>query len=340
MKSVKIKKYCSLLILFIIILNIFSTSTIWAEDRAVEQGDVQDKFSYALTKVFDGLKEDEKTPVALWIDDVNMSEAVKYAENKSGVIIDKVLEDVYTSEEIQNYIEAKRAAARKLYINKNSAFADKNLIKEDIIYISEYSPVILVNMTETNAKELSCLSGVMALESYSNNVKSEMNISIPLIEADTIRDDKGYSGSGIKIGMIDSGVPSLNDPALSPIASRIHRNYSNVSVHATTIASIIVGQAVTLDNGVTIEGIVPDAELYCASTYGCTIYESIEWLITNGVNIINASCELGADGMNTYGSVAKWIDHIAVNHDIHFVKSAGNKEATGITSVHADAGLS
>ena len=331
MKYSKFKKYCSLLILLIILLESFGISTTSAEEGISGQGNTQDKFSYALTEAFDELPEGEKAPVALWIEDIDMSEAIEYAETRSGVSIDEAFEDIYTSEEIQNYIEEKRAFARELYINSNYSFASENLTEDDIIYISEYSPVILIYLTKADADALSCLPNVTALELYNGNVKNELDISIPLIEADTIRDVKSYSGSGIKVGMVEYGEPYLTDPALSPIASNIHLKSTDLESHATTVASIIVGQSVTV-NGVTVKGIVPDAELYCASAYICSYYEAIEWLLTNGVNVINASCELGSDGFSTYGSAAKWIDHISVNHDVHFVISAGNSGSTGISS--------
>lgn len=55
-------------------------------------------------------------------------------------------------------------------------------------------------------------------------------------------------------------------------------------------------------------------------------------MISQGVNVITASRSIGGDGLNTYGSMSQWLDHIAYNHDIHFVKSAGNEGTDGVTS--------
>ena len=35
---------------------------------------------------------------------------------------------------------------------------------------------------------------------------------------------------------------------------------------------------------------------------------------------------------NNYDAMSRWVDHIAYNHDVHFVKSAGNRITEGVTS--------
>lgn len=89
--------------------------------------------------------------------------------------------------------------------------------------------------------------------------------------------------------------------------------------HNTVMALIMVGQE---EDGEHL-GVAPDATLYsCITPTEYTIYSGIEWLIDSGVNIINAS--IGVNHGGNYSSLDAWIDHIAVQHDVHFISVSGN----------------
>jgi len=57
-------------------------------------------------------------------------------------------------------------------------------------------------------------------------------------------------------------------------------------------------------------------------------YAGIEWLIGEGVNVINASMTLPQQP-EYYNDYSEWVDHIAIMHDVHFVVSAGNNGDEG-----------
>ncbi|MBQ9544175.1 MAG: S8 family serine peptidase [Clostridia bacterium] len=88
-----------------------------------------------------------------------------------------------------------------------------------------------------------------------------------------------------------------------------------------------------------IRSFAPDAILYSATnTASYSEMEAIEWLLDQGVNIINSSRSIGqyAIGdnpiLNYYNSMTLWLEHICFNHDVHFVVATGNYGSEGVQS--------
>ena len=84
----------------------------------------------------------------------------------------------------------------------------------------------------------------------------------------------------------------------------------------------------TRENG-KYKGIVPNASLYSAALGdnedSNRVYAAVEWLLSQNVHVINMSGRIILDnGAGKYTEVEKWFDHIAHNHSVHFVASAGN----------------
>jgi hypothetical protein len=140
---------------------------------------------------------------------------------------------------------------------------------------------------ELTPEEIKLMARDSRVESiyYSPDVtlKDESNISIPTIGANYTRDTLGYTGSGVKIGMFESGVPDENTGYFTPeniyydSIPNITQRYSD---HANTVAAIMVGKVVDKD-GITYEGIVPNAELYATCPINNDDWRTrIEWLIS------------------------------------------------------------
>lgn len=257
-----------------------------------------------------------------------------------------------TQEEIaamQALISKRRAESRKLYTAQNTAFAEKYIDSEDVIYISRYSPVIITSLDQTEVNQLALKSQVTSIELYAPSNANEVfyeeendeTLTAP-VTADTTAIDTAiatlldrinvtsvqeqYTGEGIKIGVIDAGVPE----------KEYHDEY-NVVKHESTYGSYEEDPHAS-NVAKILHSIAPKAELYCvACPYRPTteFYQyipAIEWLLDQEVNIINSSFVLGYDAYNTYGTVAKWLDYISLNSIVSIVKSAGNSPENGIYS--------
>ena len=152
-----------------------------------------------------------------------------------------------------------------------------------------------------------------------------------------VRDTNGLSGSGVKIGQIELAAVNLNVSGFSSYVSTFRLQWlagtlvcdpkasnntasANSIKHAAQVASIMIGEET---NGV--KGIARSAELYTTTidrTDGSNYQGGYEWLLSQGVNIINMSASI--EGMtSTYSLTARWLDHIAMHHDVTLVLASG-----------------
>lgn len=218
---------------------------------------------------------------------------------------------------LQKGIEDKRAIFAKSYLEQNGAVANAFATKNKQIFVSQYSPFLILTVSKQSLLELEKDTRVTSIELFKNlEAQNEVVTANAISRADYVRDTCGNTGTGVKIGQIEPSLPRLGISDLS--GATIVRYGSSYSRHATQVASILVGNSY---------GIAPNAELYCAAgPYLSDFYSGVEWLITQGVNIINASMGFSDDTyLGQYDIISRWVDHIAIMHDVHFVKSAGNR---------------
>jgi len=127
-----------------------------------------------------------------------------------------------------------------------------------------------------------------------------------------ITSDTTYTGAGVKIGSIESGIPN-NYVNLSNTTYETHGTHQ--THHAFTTSSVYGGDS----------GIAPDAEIYFSALSNHSFLESTDWLISRGVNIINRS-----NGASTgrYSSADAYADYIVKEAKVTFINSAGNSGDT------------
>jgi minor extracellular protease Epr len=102
----------------------------------------------------------------------------------------------------------------------------------------------------------------------------------------------GFTGKGVKIAIIDSGVASHQDLKIKEGVSFVGDSYTDGHGHGTHIAGIIAAQ----HNGFGVAGIAPNAEIYAVKAieddgFGSvdTIIQAIDWSIHNDMDLINLS---------------------------------------------------
>ena len=229
--------------------------------------------------------------------------------------------DPINGELLQSAIELKRSVYREYYNEWNHSVIDKYIAKDDQIFVSQYSQLMIVNANKNDIINLSKDDKVFSLDLFvDHEAVNEMVLADEVTRADYVRDNFGNKGSGVKIGMIEANnyKPNSSDSYLAPASVYIDSSVTlTTHAHATRVARILVGSSY---------GIAPSAVLYCTGFNDVTsFYDRMEnYLLNNGVNVINMSAGfLNADG--TYDILSKWVDHLTFNHDVHFVKSAGNR---------------
>lgn len=279
----------------------------------------------------------DQIPVDVWLyDPVSSEELEKEISSRIGITREQLTtskDRSVTAEKMDTYIETERS----LYAEKMNQHYDKLLKdysnvkalcetrKGKRLFFSQYAPMIRAELTPAEIKLLAQDDRVQSIY-YSPPVEvvNASNMSIPTIGADYTRDTLGYTGSGIKIGMIEPGIPDKDAPFFT--TENITCDTSNTAYetdHASQVAAIMVGKSATV-NGVTYKGIVPDAKLYAAYCSDSDEWiEQVEWLLSKNVHVINMS--MGFPTLQgEYTILDKWLDHIAINHNVHIVVAAGN----------------
>lgn len=255
--------------------------------------------------------------------DINLSDNYKIAENITETETLSIMQDFYSANEseikklsdnVDLYVNTSRKFAREAYNKENGMFADNYLTNANIIFQSEYAPMIICEIPKSTILYLNTLTTVESLSLYETIECSDegtIAVSVESIDGDYTRDTLGFDGNGVKVGQIELGRPQPGVAELS--GTKITRGGSSIDTdHASTVASIIAGKS----------GMAPSAELYC-TTYD-NFYQNAEWLISSGVNLINVSAGEDGNGNGEYGNFAKWADHVVYQHGVSWVKSSGN----------------
>ena len=253
---------------------------------------------------------------------------------------DVQLNNEAVSEITNEYIVYKRQAHQSSYLTENSKkmndiFSKKTLQSDFSIcaantYVSMYSPVLLSELTKSQIIKV-CSSEHVSAINYNPQAQNFDNEPTNVASSDDdgripadLSDYSYNTASGIKVGMIEHGVPkNVNnsficsnlyyDDALKDDQGTLIDQYANL--HASQVASVLVGRE---------DGIIPDAKLYCTSTKRDGGWQAgVEWLLSQGVSVINMSFAI-ENPASGYGVASAWLDHIAIQHSVHIIVAVGN----------------
>jgi len=298
----------------LLILSMFLTLQFFG--FSVDNVPLEEKCSGRLLEKLAEAGDDELIPVVMWFEDIDYSERDETAFEEIGYepeTWDELLDnDLMDEKTIDQFIEIKRAVAREMYSEKNGEYStlfDEN----EIMYISSYSPIIVGEMNKERIVEVVENDELVIADLYLQAMiecQSITNVlqSIKATNVHTLT-QYGYTGVGIKIGLFDLNEPETT--VCSYTCMGASHGFDVYTEHADEVLQIM-------------HAVAPDATYYCATFQGLTCFEAIEWLLNQGCNIINSGCYVGFDGFNTYGTASRWLDHIAYQHDVHFVMPAGN----------------
>ncbi len=303
-------------------------------------------------------KATDLIPVDIWLYEIDTEVVDKEVKAKTGVDLASVQNQKtassLTNNQIDNYIETERAVyaefqttqSEKILNKYSKIFSSKVSTESNSLFVSKYAPFIRIEISPTQIGVLAKDSSVEAIY-YSPELQAadDSAISFPVSGAAYARDTLGLYGNGIKIGILEAkGLPERGQFNLTTnrIVFDTSVDRTVFTSHASNVAMLIVGQDYTLNN-TNYMGIVPNSTVY--ATYTCdisgyerNIYECVEWLVQKGVNIINMS--MGVYGLQgEYRSLDRWFDHIALQHNIHVIKSAGNRGDDNLYSYISNPGL-
>lgn len=237
---------------------------------------------------------------------------------------------------VNQFIEAKRKISSSLYEKQNAKLVKEMGLKtEEIDYVSRYSPVVTCKLTAARVNEIAARKGVLQME-YVGGIKFEPEATtISQVVSDSnatyLKNNYGWTGSGVKVGILEDGAEvgtAAGIARLTPIDNDMAQlapyTYGSDVDHANLVGAIIAGT----------NGCAPDANVYCTmSGYTWTGFmNGVDILLDRGVSIINMSLGLNhvnednetVDNNGEYQVYDEWCDHITSEHNVTFVKSAGN----------------
>lgn len=143
---------------------------------------------------------------------------------------------------------------------------------------------------------------------------------------------KETMGEGVKVAILDTGLPKHNDLAIVGSESFVSGYLEDGNGHGTHVAGIINAIA---NNGMGVAGIAPKASVYCGAVLGKDgsgtiqgIIDGIRWAVdVVGAKVINMSLGIAA-GAPKFTELEKACDY-ACSQGVTVVCAAGN-EAAGV----------
>jgi len=154
--------------------------------------------------------------------------------------------------------------------------------------------------------------------------------SVPAIAVPAVW-DAGYRGTGIKIGIVDTGIDRTHPDFAGRIvdgSSFVSDDYQDDNGHGTHVASICAGSGAA--QGGTYTGVAPEARLYIAKVLDRSgsgsmsgVMAGVEWAVDRGVQVINMS--LGGSGSSDGQDALSLTCNAAVARGIVVCVAAGNE---------------
>lgn len=284
-------------------------------------------------------EDDGSTMICSLGEDYNLEDPISVIVDLNYSIPSLNLKPVLNSlEDAQEYISEIRTYNKEYYTEINCLALEKLECSDLSFRCSSYSPFLFcefdnygeyanyINTLESISKD-DIVKNVYVEPSLVPSIECSVNANesltlVPIVDAKNMIGVNlaSYTGNGIKVGIIDGGIPCYDNF----LGGQIKGVYgSSASDHTTKVASIIGGTY----------GIAPEADLYI---FGCnpsasnndtySLFNAVEWLLDKNVNLINMSQWTLQSGF--YDGYSAYIDYIVSHNAVSFVKSAGNQTAT------------
>lgn len=325
-------KICFLLIVCLTV-SCCSLPVVALDGEPVNTNNDEDSFSVNLLSSDDFYLELEKTGInAADSEEYNICLLIEVAEDPSVDLTELQASNIIANDnEIDTAIFQHRNMVKNYYSEHNQNVVDELQLNECNYYVSFYAPyieVIFGDIAEYAQHEESIIDVVVQRQdivvSVSNFAVLEQGLDeatinssasttyYPFDEAltDIGVEDYGFTGAGIKVGVIEIGYPN-STVNLKPYSYMLLGN--NSTSHATEVTSIIGGNT----------GIAKDVYLYCISKGDSFTNDCNTLINAYDVNIINMSSNEYICGY--YTNCDAYIDSLISYSGCTFVKSAGNK---------------
>ncbi|WP_322922682.1 S8 family peptidase [Paenibacillus campi] len=226
----------------------------------------------------------------------------------SAIILIPILSAAFLSVHISNHSSSEqRYLVQYSTIQAKEAIADVSSAHPEFF---DYLHMAALNLNEQQKEQLSQTSGVVHIEP-SMTYTAAAQAFTPDVKAITVQGQeqaswgygtvdaqlalqKGYTGKGVKVAILDTGISNHSDLKIAGGVSVVNytSSYADDNGHGTFVAGIIGAQ----NNGKGLIGEAPDASLYAVKILdnqgnGSTeqLAQGINWAIQNKMDIVNMS---------------------------------------------------
>jgi minor extracellular protease Epr len=193
-------------------------------------------------------------------------------------------------------------------------------------------PIVKMSLSDRAIFALSKNPNVLSIESEVIFTINEESIEWGIAKVEAPKAwAKGYTGAGVKVGIIDTGIALHDDLVIAGGANFVDTasSYYDDNGHGTHVAGTVGAK----DNELGVIGVAPDALLYAikvldssGSGYLSDIIEGIDFAISEQLDIINMSLGTSTDSPALHTAV-----DAAYSLGILVVASAGNSGKRVIT---------
>ncbi len=227
----------------------------------------------------------------------------------------------------ENPVVQQSTGTKNMIVCFKNAVDDMSVLKVGGKIHRKYRNLSIAKIEVTDA-EIANLKKNRNISCLDEDVKFQTAAQSPDWGIDKVKAPKawsgGFTGKGIKVAIIDTGISTHEDLVVSGGASFVDytTSYEDDYGHGTHVAGIIGAR----NNDIGVVGVAPEASLYAVKVldnFGSGslsgVVAGIDWAITNGMNVINMS--LGSWTGTT--SMEQAVDQ-AYNSGILVVAAAGN----------------
>lgn len=235
---------------------------------------------------------------------------------------------------VNTFLKARRKVASELYAQKNNSLIEKlNLPVNEIIFKSQLTPSVIMNLDKTQICQAAKSSNVISIDYYDDSEMTEPPIESQQMTQNNqltmgvtkAKEQFGLTGDGVNVLMNDYGYIGPNADKYSLIS---HSEKITIVRNETTSSILGTDNDGEHPNLIAAEmqEYSPDVNIF---SVGLDCFTDLEWALLNcDIKIINASANHGTfDSSYSDDVYAKWFDALVSTNNVTLIASAGNSES-------------
>ncbi len=307
--------------------NISLLSVVKPEEKEHRYIDSENELKSAVENMNEYIASDENV-------DITVEFKSNFSNTEEYIKLNKEKLNLNTISEVRSYRKRLNEFSKKYHqeANQTNIKLLENFDFNDIRAIG-YAPFVTISINPNkicieDLKELAENETVANISlsprevAESDASETSWDTMLEEIEADDYISEGTYTGEGVRIGVYEAdGICDINNVNLIGKSITIDGRNTNISEHATKVASIIALMA-------------PEADFYVSAYHNYLNGSSLEWFIDNECDVINCSFSYYKDSNGNYTNegyryhIDGLFDYQIMMNDITVVSSSGNKNTT------------